>query len=98
MKLRRSGILTKMIVSALVIYAGVSLVALHGRIDFARRNLSEVQKQVKELELSNAELEYDIDNFDDPEVIAGIARSALGLVMPGEIVFFDGGGFRESVE
>ena len=96
MKLRRSGILTRIIIFALIIYAGASLITLRGRIEDARQELGDVRRQVAEQELSNAELEYEIENHDDPDVIAGIARNALGLVSPGEIVFYDGGGFPEA--
>ena len=91
MKLPRSKMITKIIVFALIIYAGISLITIRGRIEAAREELGEVRRAVAELEVSNAELEYEIENYNDPDVIAGIARSSLGLVMPGEIVFFDGG-------
>jgi len=83
--------ITKIIVFALVIYAGISLISIRGRIEAAREELNEVRRAVAELEVANAELEYEIENYNDPDVIAGIARSNLGLVLPGEIVFFDGG-------
>ena len=92
MKLRRSGVLTKIIVFALIIYAVVSLISLRGRIEEARKELTETRRLVAEKEFSNAELKYEIENHDDPDVIADIARSALGLVLPGEIVFYDSGG------
>ena len=98
MKLRRSSILTKIIVFALIIYAGVSLISLWGRIDDARRELGEIRRQVAEKELKNAELEYDIEYHNDPDVIADIARSSLGLVLPGEIVYYDGGSFPDNTD
>ena len=91
MRLPRSKMITKIIVFALIIYAVISLIAIRGQIDTARDDLGEVRRAVSELEISNAELEYEIDNYNEPDVIAGIARSNLGLVLPGEIVFFDGG-------
>ena len=39
----------------------------------------------------NAELEYDIQHAEDPATIAEIARIKLGLVMPGEKIFYDVG-------
>ena len=91
MVFRRSGKFSKLIILALVIYASVSLVALRARIEEARAELSDVRRQVAEQELSNAELEFETENYDDPDVIAGIARSNLGLVLPGEIIFYDVG-------
>ena len=39
----------------------------------------------------NAELEYDVAHAGDPETIESIARTKLGLVMPGEKIFYDVG-------
>ena len=91
MRLPRSRMITKIIVFALIIYAVISLITMRGNIETARDGLGEVRRAVTELEISNAQLEYEIDNYDESDVIADIARSNLGLVLPGEIVFFDGG-------
>ena len=88
---RRSKIITKIIVFALIVYAGITLITFRGRIDAARAELYDARRRAVEMEVSNAELEYEIENYNDPEVIAGIARSSLGLVLPGEVVFYDGG-------
>ena len=88
MKLQRSKLITKIIVFALIIYAGISLINLQGRIESVREELYDVRRTVAEQELINAELEYQIENFDDPDVKAGIARSNLGLVVQGEIVYY----------
>jgi len=98
MRFPRSKMVTKVIVFALIVYAGISLIAIRGRIEAARDDLGDVRRAVAELELSNAELEYEIENYNDPAVIAGIARSSLGLVLPGEIVFYDSGSGQEAVD
>jgi cell division protein FtsL len=91
MRLPRSGIIAKIIIFALIVYAGISLMTLRGRVEEARIEQDELRKTVSEKEISNAELEYAIENYDNPDVIADIARSDLGLVLPGEIVFYDAG-------
>ena len=96
MKLPRSKMVTKLIVFALIIYAGISLLTIRGRIDAARVELGEVRRAVTELEISNAELEYIRENYNDRNVKADIARSRLGLVLPGEIIIYDGGIAQES--
>ena len=88
--MKRSKLITKIIVFALIVYAGISLLTLRGRVDAQRQELSDIRRRVAEMEISNAELEYEIEHSDDPDVIASIARARLGLVLPGEIVFFDG--------
>ena len=90
--MKRSKIITKIIVFALIIYAGISLITLRGRVEAGRQKLDEVRRLVAEMEISNAELEYAIEHFDDPDVISNLARTRLGLVLPGEIVFYDSAG------
>ena len=91
MKLRRSKLITRIVVFALIVYAGVSLINLRGRIEEVRGELYEARRAVAEMEQANAKLEHDIENIDDPDVKAGIAQTNLGLALPGEIVFFDSG-------
>ena len=91
MKISRSKLITRIIVFALLIYAGISLITLRGRIETIQGELYDVRREVAEIEISNSELEYKIENHDAPDVITDIARSELGLVMPGEIIFYDGG-------
>ena len=89
--MKRSKFITKIIVFALIIYAGISLITLRGRIEEGRSDLGEIRRRVAAMEVANAELEYEIEHYNNPDVIASIARSRLGLVFPGEIVFYDGG-------
>ena len=98
MRRPRSKITTKIVVFALIVYAGIALISLRGRIDTAREELYEARRRVVEMEMANAELEYEIENYNDPDVIAGIARSNLGLVLPGEIVFYDSGTEPEAAD
>ena len=94
MKTSRSRLITRIIVFALIIYAGISLITLRGRIETVQGELYDVRKAVAEIEISNSEFEYKIENHNEPDVIADIARSELGLVLPGEIIFYDGGSVR----
>ena len=84
--MKRSKLSTKLIISALVIYAGISLFTLRGRIEAQRQQLNDIRRLVAEKELSNAERKYELEHYNDPDVIADIARSNLGLVLPGEAV------------
>ena len=89
MRLKRSKMISKIIVFALFIYAIFSLINTRGRIESIREEQSGLRRAVAQLEMSNAELEYKIENYNEPDVIADIARSDLGLVLPGEIIFYD---------
>ena len=86
MRIRRSGILTKLIVLVAVVFGVVNLVGLWQNTQTARLAQNEVRAEIEELERRNAELEFDLRHYNDLGVIEGIARSELGLVMPGEII------------
>ena len=91
MKLKRAGIITKIVIFALIVYASVSLINLRAQIDAARTQQLTLQEKVTEKEASNAELQYEIDHSSDKDTIANVARDDLGLVVPGEKVFHDTG-------
>jgi len=88
-RMPRSKLTTKIIVFALIVYAGISLITLRGRIESVREDLYVVRRAVAEQEIVNAQLEHDIAHYNDPDVKANIARTHLGLVLPGEVVLFD---------
>ncbi|MCD8128322.1 MAG: septum formation initiator family protein [Oscillospiraceae bacterium] len=89
MKLKRTGTVMKIVILAIIVYAVVTLVSLRGSIAEAETDQAALQAQVDAALQENAELEYDIEHADDPEVIAGVARSKLGLVLPGEKIYYD---------
>jgi len=89
MKFRRAGLLTKIVILAIIIYAGISLVSLKVQVSDARETRDELQESVDGVLQTNTELQYAIDHSTDPETIEDIARSKLGLVKPGEKIFYD---------
>ena len=91
MKLKRSSILMKIVILALLVYAAITLVSVKNRIAAAQADQMQLQAQVDALLRENAELEYDVAHATDPETIESIARTKLGLVQPGEKIFYDVG-------
>ena len=91
MRLKRAGIITKIVIFALVVYASVTLINLRAQIDAARVQQLALKEQVTEKETSTAELQYEIEHSEDEDVIANVARDDLNLVKPGEKVFIDTG-------
>lgn len=91
MKLKRASIFTKIVILAMIVYAAISLVNTRERIARAEADREILQAKVDEALQENAELEYDIAHSTDPETIAEVARMKLGLVMPGEKIFYDVG-------
>lgn len=92
MKLRKANWLTLLVIAALLVYAVVRLFQMQTRLTEAERTQTQLDAQIEELEKTNAALEYAVENADDPDVIADIARDKLGLVMPDEKIFVDAAG------
>ena len=91
MKLKRSSLLIKIVILALIVYAGITLVTVKNRIAAAQADQAALQAKVDAALRENAELEYDVAHAADQDTIESIARTKLGLVMPGEQVFIDVG-------
>lgn len=89
MKFKKAGIITKIVIVALLVYAAVSLVTVRSRTAALNAQTEQLQQQVTDLTQSNAELEYKIEHSEDPDTIEEIARDKLGLVKPGEKIFYD---------
>ncbi|MDR3277891.1 MAG: septum formation initiator family protein [Oscillospiraceae bacterium] len=89
MRLKRAGFVTKIVVFALIAYAAVTLINLRAEIGARRAAQKEIKLEVTEKEVANAELEYKLAHRDDDATIAEIARDELGLILPGERVFYD---------
>ncbi|WP_297719793.1 cell division protein FtsL [Intestinimonas sp.] len=85
-KTKKAGLLTKLVILALLIYLATSLLDLQSRIRQTQAERDTLSRQVAEQAQVNADLAEDVANPDDPDRIADIARDKLGLVVPGEKV------------
>ena len=94
MKQRRSGIVIVMglLMLALIVYAATSLSRMNARIEAAQQAKDALADQALALAVSNAALEYEIEHSSDLEMVERVARDKLGLVLPGEIIYYDIGG------
>ncbi len=88
-KKRRGSIAARVIVVVFVLYFSFLLVSLRLQIGERREELEQLQQIRDELEISNGEYQSLIDEEMDEEYIIRVARSELGLAMPGERVFID---------
>ena len=91
MKIRKFGIVIVMAVLLLTLmgYAIISLSRMNARIADAERTRDALAAQVQALAVGNASLEYEIAHCTDLDMIEKVAREKLGLVLPGEIVYYD---------
>ncbi len=88
-KTKRAGLMTKLVVLAILIVVSISLLNLRSRLNSAEAARAQLQAQVDEQTQRNAALEDDIANSDDPEVILEVAKEKLGLVNNEEVIFYD---------
>ena len=88
----RSRIITIIIVLALTVYAGISLYNFWVQHLEVLESLEEARREAAELQQKIADLEYMLDNLDDPDVMRRIAEEILGLVSPDELLLTDGSG------
>ena len=87
MKFKKAGIITKILIAALLVYAVVSLVTVRSKTAALNAQTQQLQQQVTDMTQSNAELEYKIEHSEDADTIEEIARDKL--VKPGEKIFYD---------
>lgn len=89
MKFKKAGLLTKLVLAALLLYAAVSLVSVRGRTAALEAEAERLRTEAAEMTQSNSSLQYRIDHRDDAQTIEEIAREKLKLVRPGEKIFYD---------
>lgn len=91
MRLRKSSLITKLIILAVMIYAVVTVVTLQPQINALKAERASLEAQVAAAEQTNLELQENIDALGSDEAVIDIARERLNLVADGEIVFIDSG-------
>ena len=84
MKVKRAGLLTKIVVLALLIGLSIALLDLRSRLEDAQAQKAALTAQVDAQTQVNADLSDAVENSDDPKRQQDIARDYLGLVLPGE--------------
>lgn len=86
---RKSSLITKLIILAVVIYAVVTIVALQPKIDTLKSESNSLNDEVLALQEANRSLQNDIEAMGTDEGIMKIARERLNLVADGEWIFID---------
>lgn len=69
MKFKKAGIITKIVIAALLVYAVVSLVTVRSKTAALNAQTQQLQQQVTDMTQSNAELEYKIEHSEDADTI-----------------------------
>ena len=89
MKFKKASIFTTLVIAVLMVYALISLFVVHRQTRQLQDRAATLQQQVSEMTQANAELKYQIDHSEDDDMIESVAREKLGLVKPGEKIFYD---------
>ena len=86
---RKVHIAVKIFVFAFAVYAAFTLVSLQLQIREKEKQLEELQARIGQQRIENRQIEDILENPDDTQYIAEIAREKLGYIAPGERVFVD---------
>lgn len=89
MKVKRAGMATKLLVLVLLAVLAVCLLTTQAQLSAVQADREELARQVQAQQEVNAALADDIAHSGDPEYLADIARSKLGMLKPDEIEFVD---------
>lgn len=89
MRLKKAGYALKFLVLAASIYAVVLLVSLQDQVRTARAEVSNLEQQVLYAEQEKALMEEALHDLGSDKSVMKIARTRLGMVESGEIVFYD---------
>ncbi len=84
----KSTFITKVILLAALVFVGVQVWLLHGKITEAKAEEAALAAQISAQQQENDSLRRQLEGANDPALIEEIARDD-GMVKPGEKVFYD---------
>ena len=88
MRIKKAGLLTKVVVLALLAATAIGLLNVRNQILQAQAEKEALERQVAQQAQTNADLADAVENSGDPDRQADIAREKLGLVQPREQVIY----------
>ena len=83
------GVMTVVALVVLVVAIGWTILNQQEQLKSAKAERDFYTQQVENVEAENEQLKKDIEEGATPEKVEEIARNELGLVTPGEYVFYD---------
>lgn len=86
-KIKKAGLLTKIVICILVAYLAMTLFSLRERIRDTEAQVQTLEQKEQDTVQKNTELANAIENRNDPSHIRDIAREKLNLAEPGELIF-----------
>ena len=89
MRLRKSSMLTKLIILAVAVYAIVMLLGLQAQISQQEAANAALQVLITTTAQENQRLEQAIARVGSREGVEEVARNKLGFVTEGEMIFYN---------
>jgi cell division protein FtsL len=80
--------LVRIVLVVLLLYSMASLTSVGVQLGQSRQLLGTMNAQLEERQAVNAQLQAEIAQERDPEEMQQLARERLGLVLPGEKLFY----------
>ncbi len=91
MKVKRAGILTKLLILILLVATVTTYLNARQELRTKTAELTQQERSNEKQSQENAALAAAIARKDDPKQLEAVARERLGYVAPGEYVFYDSG-------
>ncbi len=82
------NLILRIVVVALMLYALISLGGLRGDLRRTEQLAGQLEAEKELLAAENARLEASLNEAKDPEEMRRLAWERLGLVLPGEKIFY----------
>ncbi len=87
--MRRSSLITKLIILTVMLFAVVTIVALQPRISALKAERAALSNEIADLRQANRYTQIRIDSLGTDESAISIAREKLGFAFEDEIILID---------
>lgn len=89
MRPRKSSLITKLVLLAILLYAVATVAALQPKLEQLKQQRSTLRDEIAELEDANAQLQEDSSALGTDDSVRKLARERLNLLEDGDRIFID---------
>lgn len=89
MRPRKSSLITKLVLLAILLYAVATVAALQPKLEQLKQQRSTLRDEIAELEDANAQLQEDSRALGTDDSVRKLARERLNLLEDGDRIFID---------
>lgn len=82
------NVILRIVVLALLLYSMANFTAAQERLRETEQTADRLRQELNELQNEHEELEAALLNLEDEDELRRLARQRLGMVMPGEKIFY----------